>query len=66
MEHFTLTDRIKEVLEHFDYCLISTSGTASENKIVVPETTVAVLFRDLTIRFGADRVSKTKGVVKVV
>ena len=62
---FTLTQRIEEVLEHYDYCLIKSTGYDSDNKIVVT-TTPAILFRDLTIRFGADRVSREKGMVKVI
>ena len=65
-EHFTLKDRVEEVLEHYDYCLVSASGITGENKISMPGTTALILFRDLTIRFGASRVSKTKGVVKII
>ena len=65
-KHFTLKDRIEEVLEHFDYCLVSTSGMTELNKITLPDTTTKVLFRDLTIRFGPTRVSKVKGAVKII
>ena len=65
MKHFTLTDRIKEALIHYDYCIVKTSGYTSDNQIVVPETTIGVVFRDLTIRFGAERVTKSKGKVKI-
>ena len=62
---FTLTQRIEEVLEHYDHCLIANKGYDGDNKIIV-ETSLQILFRDITIRFGADRVSKVKGMVKVI
>lgn len=62
-----LKNKINEVLEYYDYCLIGVKGDASENKIYTNfPTTVGILYRDLTIQFGAERVSKTKGMVKVL
>ena len=62
----TVHDRIKAVLEHFDYCLVSLKGYEYDNVIVIDfPTTNAIVFRDLTIGFGAERVSKQKGKIKV-
>lgn len=59
-------ERIEAVLEHFDYCLVSLKGYEYDNVLVITfPTTINIVFRDLTIRFGADRVSKEKGKIKV-
>ena len=63
----TIRGRIEAVLEHFDYCLIGLKGHEFDNVIVInfPTTTNNIVFRDLTITFGAERVSKHKGRIKV-
>ncbi len=62
----SLQDRVKEVLEHYDYALIGVKGEATDNVIYCNfPTTIPILYRDLTISFGADRVSKHKGKVRV-
>lgn len=62
-----LTEQIKDVLEHYDYCLVSaTPGENTENVVHVKiKTTPQRLFRDMTILFGAERVSKAKGKIKI-
>ncbi len=55
-----------EVLEHYEYCLIGVKGEAADNKIYSNyPTTTGRIYRDLVIKFGSERVSKTKGMVKV-
>ena len=62
-----LYERIDEVLEHFDYALVGIKGEATENKLYANfPTTLPIMYRDFTIAFGADRVSKHKGMIKVV
>ena len=62
----TARERIEAVLEHFDYCLIGLKGHEFDNVIVIDfPTTNGIVFRDLTITFGAERVSKHKGKIKV-
>ena len=61
-----IRDRIEAVLEHFDYCLVSTKGYDYDNVIVINiGTTPAILYRQLTIVFGAERVGKHKSKIKV-
>jgi len=61
-----LKDRIDEVLEHYDYCLVSKTGTTTDNIIQVETPTkIRFMFYALTIMFGAERVSMVRGQVKV-
>ena len=62
----SLVNIIKEALEHYDYVLMSITKPSSDNIIHVNfPTTNLILFRYLTIIFGAGRVSKSKGMIKV-
>ena len=62
----SLYERIAEVLEHYDYCLIVTKKSTTDNVINVEfPTTKDKIFRDITIHFGAAKVSKTTKGVKV-
>ena len=59
--------RIEEVLKHFDYCWVTIGKHDSDNTVNIDfPTTNAIVFRDLTISFGAERVSKEKGKIKVL
>jgi len=61
-----LYEKIEEVLEHYNYALVTVKGHDSDNVIVVAfPTTNAIMFRDFTIAFGSDRVSKHKGMVRI-
>lgn len=63
----SIRERIELVLEHFDCCLVGLKGHEFDNIIVIDfPTTNGVVFRDLTITFGAERVSKHKGRIKVM
>ncbi len=59
-------EKIDEVLKHYDYALVTVNGYDSDNIVVVAfPTTNAIMFRDFTIAFGSNRVSKFKGKIKV-
>lgn len=63
----SIRSRVEDVLEHFDYCLVKVGGHDSDNIIAIQfPTTTNIVYRDLTITFGADRVSKYKGKIKVI
>lgn len=59
-------ERIEEVLKRFDYCLVTIGKHDSDNIVNIDfPTTKEIVFRDMTITFGAERVSKSKGAIKV-
>lgn len=63
----TVKERVDEVLEYYDYALVKKGEEGSENVVVVKsDVTPQMIFRYLTIVYGADRVSKTKKGVKVL
>ena len=62
----SLHKTIHEVLKHYDYALITLKGAEYDNRIIVHfPTTINIMYRDFTIAFGAERVSKHKGMIKV-
>jgi len=61
-----LYQRIDEVLQHFDYALVGVKGNAVDNKLYANfPTTNNIMYRDFTIAYGAKRVSKHKGMIKI-
>lgn len=63
----TLPDKIDEILEHYEYALVGVKGEATDNKVYSNfPTSTKQLFNYLTIRFGAERVSKQKTLIKVI
>lgn len=65
MSRVGLVSRVDEVLEHYDYALVKTKGESTDNQIKSEIGTAQQLFRFLTIHYGANRVSKTKGMIKI-
>ena len=62
----TVKQRIEEVLNHFDYCYVTIGKHDGDNTVNIDfPTTREIVFRDLTISFGAERVSKVKSKIKV-
>ena len=63
----SLTEIINEVLEHYDYALVGVDINATDNKVSASSDwgNKASLFRYLTIYYGAERVSKYKGLIKI-
>jgi len=62
----TFYERITEVLEHYDYAIVVINKYDYDNVISLDfKTTPQVLKRDLTIVYGAERVSNTKQGIKV-
>lgn len=63
----SLPQKIDEVLEYYDYCLVGVKGENTDNKVFSNyPTTIRQVYNYLTIHFGADRVSKEKSKVKVI
>jgi len=63
-----LTDRIDEVLEHYDYALVSLTGESTDNVVCVDNVLgmkIGQLYNYLTIVYGAERVSKAKSKVRI-
>lgn len=66
MALFSLKDQINEVLEHFDYCLVTNKGNSSDNVIAIQyPVTPSAIKRYLIITYGVNRVSTHKGKIKV-
>ena len=62
----SLRERIDEALEHYEYVLVGVDGEATDNKLYCNfPTTLGIMYRDFTIRFGAERVSKVKRMVRI-
>ena len=59
-----IREKVEEVLEHFDYAIVSTSKIEHNNVVHVPNTVPSQLKRFLYIVFG-ERVSKVKGGFKI-
>lgn len=63
----SLSSRIEEVLEHYDYALITTNKFSFDNSLNADTTAnIGMIFRTLTIKYGADRVSKTRKGIKII
>ena len=60
-----IREKVEEVLEHFDYAIVSTSKVEHDNVVHVPNATPAQVKRFLDIVFG-ERVSKVKGGFKII
>ena len=61
-----LYEKIDEVLKHYDYVLVGVKGDDFDNQIFVNfPTTTPIMFRYFTIVYGIERVSKTKGMVRI-